>query len=244
MSQHKFVIVDIQGVGDHYTDPQIHCIERGVQFGVGDLGQVGINRFLATHHCNVICKSLQLPDVHPSDTVSSQSTSSGTRSRAGSSAVGSSSLVGLTLPFPQEFVEAQSGRGEDIARFNTDRPEHWKSLTASKSVRLRQRIMTMCCWGARLYVGCFDGSVLVFDVSLDSKEPLETLKKHTGAVNALCCDSTGRLLISGANDSNVQVWQLPSVTGGTIRATKQLSGHMEDVLALACSETILCSGSK
>lgn len=39
-SGHQLIVVDIQGVGDLYTDPQIHT-ERGTDFGDGNLGRLG-----------------------------------------------------------------------------------------------------------------------------------------------------------------------------------------------------------
>lgn len=38
-SGHQLIVVDIQGVGDLYTDPQIHT-EQGTDFGDGNLGTV------------------------------------------------------------------------------------------------------------------------------------------------------------------------------------------------------------
>jgi len=70
-SAHTMLVVDIQGVGDMYTDPQIHTI-RGTDFGKGNLGVRGIKRFLETHRCNSICRYLKLPAVNPKgDTVDS-----------------------------------------------------------------------------------------------------------------------------------------------------------------------------
>lgn len=40
-SGHQLIIVDIQGVGDLYTDPQIHT-ESGADFGDGNLGKTNI----------------------------------------------------------------------------------------------------------------------------------------------------------------------------------------------------------
>lgn len=37
-SGHQLIVVDIQGVGDLYTDPQIHT-ESGTDFGDGNLGK-------------------------------------------------------------------------------------------------------------------------------------------------------------------------------------------------------------
>jgi len=61
-SGHRFIVVDIQGVNDYYTDPQIHTVDRK-GFGLGNLGQDGINKFLETHKCNPICQFLGLPPV-------------------------------------------------------------------------------------------------------------------------------------------------------------------------------------
>lgn len=60
----KMMIVDIQGVGDHYTDPQIHTAD-GEGFGMGNIGQRGIDRFFKTHWCNPICVHLGLKFCTP-----------------------------------------------------------------------------------------------------------------------------------------------------------------------------------
>jgi len=60
-SNQTLIVVDIQGVGDYYTDPQIHSF-NGDGFGLGNLGQSGIRKFLQTHKCNAICKMLGLTD--------------------------------------------------------------------------------------------------------------------------------------------------------------------------------------
>lgn len=42
-SGHQLIVVDIQGVGDLYTDPQIHT-EKGTDFGDGNLGTAPASR--------------------------------------------------------------------------------------------------------------------------------------------------------------------------------------------------------
>jgi len=59
-SNRLLVVCDIQGQGvDFFTDPQIHSYD-GKSFGLGNLGERGIQKWKSTHRCNGLCTRLKL----------------------------------------------------------------------------------------------------------------------------------------------------------------------------------------
>jgi len=61
-TQGQIMVVDMQGVGDLYTDPQVHTI-TGQGYGLGNWGREGMATFFATHQCNSVCRYLGLGNV-------------------------------------------------------------------------------------------------------------------------------------------------------------------------------------
>jgi hypothetical protein len=58
-TQGKMLVCDIQGVGEFFTDPQIHT-PIGTDYGMGNMGAEGLARWKKTHVCNSLCRQLKL----------------------------------------------------------------------------------------------------------------------------------------------------------------------------------------
>jgi len=76
LSEHEFVIVDLQGVNNydiyHISDPSIQSKIEG-KYGLTDRGEEGIRDYFAVHQCNKYCKNLGLPINQPQNTFTLES---------------------------------------------------------------------------------------------------------------------------------------------------------------------------
>eukprot|EP00731_Ephydatia_muelleri_P038018 Em0630g4a len=68
-SNHSLIVVDIQGVGDLYTDPQMHTTNLDKDYGDGNLGPKGMALFFSSHFCSSLCGKLGLTqfDLSPKE---------------------------------------------------------------------------------------------------------------------------------------------------------------------------------
>uniref|UniRef100_A0A8W4FAD0 Eukaryotic elongation factor 2 kinase n=1 Tax=Sus scrofa TaxID=9823 RepID=A0A8W4FAD0_PIG len=112
-SGHQLIVVDIQGVGDLYTDPQIHT-ERGTDFGDGNLGVRGMALFFHSHACNRICKSMDWPVFSDLDNVAPRDPDHLDNHRdsenSGDSGYPSEKRGELDDPYPQEHGHSNGNR--------------------------------------------------------------------------------------------------------------------------------------
>lgn len=67
-SRHQLIVVDIQGVGDLYTDPQMHTMDLS-EYGDANLGAKGMALFFSSHLCSPLCFALGLTqfDLSPEE---------------------------------------------------------------------------------------------------------------------------------------------------------------------------------
>ncbi|RLN73694.1 hypothetical protein BBJ28_00025247, partial [Nothophytophthora sp. Chile5] len=62
----QHMVVDLQGVGSVFTDPQIHSLQEA-KFGKGNLSTAGMTAFFSTHKCNQVCRALDLKSLRESN---------------------------------------------------------------------------------------------------------------------------------------------------------------------------------
>ncbi|KAE9208902.1 hypothetical protein PF005_g12025 [Phytophthora fragariae] len=114
----ELMVVDLQGVGRVFTDPQIHST-HGDKFGCGNLSDAGMTAFFATHECNSVCRALKLTPVKhtesdaDADTVLDVADKNSTKRAAKKWMTFSCPLCGeITLVLRSAFIKAYRGERE------------------------------------------------------------------------------------------------------------------------------------
>lgn len=214
-SNHDWVIVDIQGVEDDYTDPQVHTKDHK-GFGIGNLGQKGIVKFVITHQCNAICKYLKLPS---------------TQEKYGK--INEIRMDKGTMPFPRDLIKLIDASGG--AKILDEAEESKVDFASFKCVETikGEKVGAICANYKNLFVGSGSNINLY---KLGSFELQTTLKGHTDPVESLCFND--ELLFSGSADKDIRVWDLD-----TFKCIKILTDHTSNVKALVVDSGRLYSGS-
>jgi hypothetical protein len=255
-SNHQILIIDVQGVGDFYTDPQVHCVDVK-SFGVGNLGKRGMDYFLNTHKCNAICDHLALPHTNGDQRSASKFLCKGTMpfptdmfdrlnvsprpileaARKSQRAPGTLSCVN-TLTGHRDKVAALAVNGEFLFSGSGDeRIMVWnlKSMSCEQTLSGHDRgVVSLQVDRNFLYAGTGGGDIKVWD--LRTWKCKETLSEHRGDVKGLACE--GDFLYSGGADKTIRVWNK-----NTWRCEATLKGHEKGIKALAVSGGYIFSGS-
>jgi len=258
-SNHSMLVVDLQGVKDFYTDPQIHT-KDGKGFGLGNLGMGGVERFLKNHKCNAICQMLNLPLLNlPETNKKKLSLMKGTQKVPYiEDALGVDSTIkweGPTNFSKGEFqcIQTISGHEDQVMSLcvagkylfsgqadGAIKAWNLNTYTLETTINAHRRsVESMCSNGVNLYSGSADHSIKVWDLNLNNLEAVAQLRDHVGEVNCIVLsDKALGYLVSGSFDKNIKVWSVR-----TNKCVQNLEGHSKAIKSLAISGTILFSGS-
>lgn len=118
-SRGRLMVVDIQGVSDLYTDPQVHTLE-GKGYGEGNLGAGGFALFFAAHRCTPLCARLGLTPLPKSTLEMAReerlaAAPAETRSRSSSGTTSSGTAMVRTWRSAEEHGAAGDGDGVKAA---------------------------------------------------------------------------------------------------------------------------------
>lgn len=207
VSEHSSIVVDIQGVDDIYTDPQIHT-QDGKGFGEGNCGKEGIDAFFETHHCNPLCALLALPPAsktdkfadHPVSTQLPLSTRKTFNPRFELERVIPAHAGGVTtmLVVGDAKRELLSGAADGFLKVWNN-----KFLTAKESIEAHSStVKCICAIGTRIYTGSIDSTIKVWDLA--TLHCLSTIETHQDGVWSLAATPT--FIASGSSDGSIHVW--------------------------------------
>lgn len=254
-SNHNLVVVDLQGVDDYYTDPQVHT-KGGKDFGLGNLGIKGFETFLKTHKCNAICQQLMLPSIGLVESMAGKRR----LMRGTMKAPNIEKDLATAPPLPSINVPAVLERGEfqcvQTLTGHDDRviclvihKQQLFSSTADGTVKIwalpactvvntirahRKSVESMCFSEKYLFTASADHAIKVWDIK--DFTLIERLKDHTAEVNAACVN--GDNLITASFDKSIKVWSISN-----LKCTNTLEGHSKSVKCLISVGNVVFSGS-
>ncbi|KYR02645.1 myosin heavy chain kinase [Tieghemostelium lacteum] len=226
-SNKQLIIVDIQGVDDLYTDPQIHTND-GKGFGLGNLGKTGINKFITTHKCNAVCALLDLDvklgGVLPTNKKQLQGT--------------------MVMPDIASELEQYNNGDEfklkvgakDLPKAEFNKKE-LKCINTISSFRERVNCITFFDQKKLICAGYGDGQFRVFDIK-DNYKCIHTVNGHRKSIESICANS--QYLFTSSPDHTIKVHSLRSTS---TRCIETLMGHSGEVSSIVCNEKYLFSCS-
>lgn len=132
----------------------------------------------------------------------------------------------------KDFVATMGGGTSEVRIL---RKSDWGCEKVLKGHRDAVSCLGAAFGGCMIVLGCFVGSIRVWDVGLG--ECFSTLLGHKKAVN--CISSFGEYVASGSHDLTVRVWHVRS--GKCIRV---LEGHQHWVRSISINECWVVSGSQ
>ncbi|EFA85552.1 putative protein serine/threonine kinase [Heterostelium album PN500] len=260
-SAHHLLVVDIQGVDDHYTDPQIHT-KDGVGYGAGNLGEKGMERFIKTHKCNPICIQLDLPpigvdltdsrnitrvirgtmalpdlvadlDKHPYPSLAPESINFDSMELANISTLSGHSDNLTALIISEDKKKLYSGSADGTLKiWNLET----QSCIETNRAGHRKAITAICLTNDSYITASADQSIKIWDKS--NNELKHKLEEHTNDVNSICISKEKNLLFSCSSDKSIRVWDL-----NTFKCIKVLTAHSKSVKSIVVSGKYLFSAS-
>ncbi|KAM9995653.1 hypothetical protein ACTFIY_001836 [Dictyostelium cf. discoideum] len=247
-SNHQLLIIDIQGVGDHYTDPQIHTYD-GVGFGIGNLGQKGFEKFLDTHKCNAICQYLNLQSINPKSEKSdcgtvprpdlifpdtSERDNNNNSNNNNNNSNNNNNNNNNNSSISKSLVEISSGSKE---RNDRDSPSRQlfvsndgntlntnKERSKSKSIDLEKPEILI-------------NNKKKESINLETIKLIETIKGYHVTSHLCICDN---LLFTGCSDNSIRVYDYKSQN---MECVQTLKGHEGPVESICYNDQYLFSGS-